>query len=311
MKIVRVTGVFLVAAAFMLAMLPSGVSAIEEKFDYRLQQKIEKAIKDLQVKEGTIKRKAKSNLIAWGSDAVEPLLAIVKDWGNQPEDLRVVCVEILGEIKDTAAVPVIITVLDDKRMTMRYTAAKALGSIGDNRATPDLIKLLKDSEGQVRLFTAEALGKIKDRAASKPLAAIVTDDPEDKVKMQALKALDSIAAKDEYPTVIKALSDATPDIRGYAAELLASWQVEEALPEIVKMLKDDRANTVRASCANAVGIYKNMSTFPALIQALGDEYKDVKIYALDSLKKMSGQNFEYDQAAWNHWFELNKAKAGN
>jgi len=282
--------------------------AIEKKFDYRMEQKIEKAIEDLQDKKGTTKRKAKKQLIAWGPDAVEPLLAVVRDWENQPAKLRVTCVDILGEIGDESAVPVVISVLEEKRMTMRYTAARSLGNIGDNRAAPGLIKLLKDDEWEVRFFTSQALGKIGDATASKPLSHLLEDDPSEKVRLEVINALDKLAAKSEYETIIKALSDTDPEVRGYAVELLASWSIAEALPILTRMLREDRANTVRASCAHAVGMYEEISTVPVLIQALGDEYRDVKVYALNALKKISGQNFEYDQDAWNHWLELNKGK---
>jgi HEAT repeat protein len=301
--------IVLIIAVFLLATFTSdhkAALAIEKKFDYRLQQKIEKAIADLENKKGTIQRQAKKDLIKWGEDAVEPLIAVVKDWKGRPAELRVMCVEILGEIKDKRAVPVIITTLTEDRLTMRYNAARALGNIGDNKAVPDLVKALKDKEWEVRFYAAEALGKIGDVQAARPLANLVSKDPDPKVRLAAIKSLDQVQGKSEYRAVISALSDAEPEVRGYAAELLASWNLEEAQPKIIKMLKEDRSNVARSSCAHALGVYNNISAVPALIQALGDEYKDVRIYALDSLKKISGQNYGYDKQAWDHWFELNK-----
>ena len=298
----------LVVLSFMFLYSIGSVSAIEKRTDYRLQEKIEKAIKGLENKEGNVKRQSKKDLISWGVDSVEPLLAVVKDWkGNSPE-LRLECADILGEIKDKTAVPVLITALTEAKMTMRYTAARALGRIADNRAVPDLVKLLNDKEWEVRFFTAEALGNIGDNTASKPLANVLAADSDEKVRLAAIEALDKVSGRTEYKIVINALSDASAGVRGYAAELLASWGIEEAMPTITNMLKDDRANIARAGCARALGVYKNVATVPALIQALGDEYKDVKVYSLESLKKISGQNYSYDKDAWNHWFELNKDK---
>jgi HEAT repeat protein len=283
--------------------------AIEKKFDYRTAEKISKAIADLEKKEGNVARQAKKDLISWGEASVESLLAVVKDWEKKSADLRVACVEILGEIKDKRAVPVIMSTLEEKKMTMRYNAAKALGKIGDNRAVPALIKALNDSEWEVRFYTAEALGNIGDSSASKPLANVLLTDSHKDVRLAAIEALDKIAGKSEYRAVISALSDADPKVRGYAAELSASWELADAQPIIIRMLKDDRDNTVRASCAHSLGIYNNIAAVPALIQALGDGYKDVRIYALEALKKISGQNYNYDQNAWNHWFEVNKEKS--
>jgi len=283
-------------------------NAIEKKLDYRTVEKIDKAVEKLSDKKVSVRRQAKKDLIKWGDLAVEPLLAVVKDWRGKDADLRVLCVDILGEIKDDRAVPVIISVLEEKKMTMRYNAARALGKIGDNKAVPALIKLLKDSEWEVRFFTAEALGKTKDKEAVKPLANVVLSDSKEKVRLAAIEALDKIGDTSEYRAVISALSDSAPDVRSYAAELTGSWKISDGLPIITKMLKDDRSNTVRASCAHALGLYDNIATVSALIDALGDDYKDVRIYALESLKKISGQNYKFDKDAWRHWLEMNREK---
>ena len=280
----------------------------EEKFDYRVKQKIEKSITGLQDKKGTIKRTAKKDLIAFGSDAVEPLIGVVKDWKGQQADLRVVCVDILGEIGDERAVPVIIDVLKEDRMTMRYNAARALGNIADKRAAPALIGLLNDKEWQVRFYAVEALGKIGDRSAVNPIADIMIKDANSEIRLTAIDALNSLDGKSRYKSVIELFSDNQPNIRSRAVELIGKWKTEEALPLIVRMLRDDRSNVVRSSCAHALGIYKNFASAPALIQSLSDNYKDVRIYALESLKGMSGQNYNYDQDKWSNWFEMNKDK---
>jgi HEAT repeat protein len=305
-NIISLLMVIFVACAFVLS--PKNTSAIEEKMDYRLVEKIKKAIEDLEDKKGSVRRDAKKDLIDWGEPAVEPLIAVVKDWRGKNADLRVECVDILGEIGDKRAVPVIIEVLDEDKLTMRYNAARALGSIGDDKATPSLIKLLGDSEWEARFFTAEALGKIGDNRAAKPLANVLLTDSHKKVRLEAIKALDKVNGKSEYRAVIDALSDGDPEVRGYAAELSASWNIQEALPIISNMIKDDRSNTARASCAHALGVYNNMAAVPSLIIALKDDYKDVRIYALESLKKISGQSYGFDQDKWQHWFELSKEK---
>ena len=282
--------------------------ALEEKFDYRVKQKIDKAITALEDKKGTAQRTAKKDLINFGADSVEPLIAVVKDWTGRPAELRVVCVDILGEIKDKRAVPVIIDTLTDNRMTMRYNAARALGNIGDKKAAPALIKLLDDKDWQVRFYAVEALGKIGDKSAINPVASIMTKDLNKEVRLAGIKCLYQVDGKTQYKSVMESFSDTEPSIRSYAVELSAKWNIEEALPLITRMLKDDRSNVVRASCAHALGAYKNFASAPALIQALSDNYKDVRIYALESLKGMSGQNYNYDQDKWSHWFEINKDK---
>jgi len=284
--------------------------AIDKKFDYRIKQKVEKAIESLENKKGNVQRIAKNDLINWGADSVEPLIAIVKDWKNQPANLRIVCVDILGRIRDKKAVPVIVDALNEKKMTMRYTAARALGYIADKKAVGPLIKQLADKEWQVRFYAAEALGKIGDKSAAKPLANLLLSDPSETVRLTAIEALDKLDAKTESRAVLEAFSDKAPKIRCYAIELSSSWMVKEAVGPISSMLKTDRSNKVRASCAYALGAYDDYTAIPALIGALSDDYKDVRIYAQESLEKMSGQSYGGDKEKWNYWLELNKDKAG-
>jgi len=305
-RIVLIGTIAVLAIGFLLS--ADSALAIDKKFDHRLKQKVEKAIESLEDKKGNIQRAAKNDLIGWGADSVEPLIAIVRDWKNQPADLRVVCVDILGRIRDKRAIPVIIDVLNEKKMTMRYNAARALGNIGVREAAPALIKLLGDNEWQVRFYAAEALGKIGDKSAAKPLANLLLIDSSEKVRFAAIEALDKIDGRTEYKAVLEAFSDKDPKIRCYAVELSSSWMLKEAVPAIINMLKNDRSNKVRASCAYTLGIYVNYAAFPALIKALSDDYKNVRIHALESLKKMSGQNYGDDKQEWNHWFQLNKDK---
>ncbi len=283
--------------------------ATDKKFDHRFKQKIEKAILSLENKKGNIKRIAKNNLMNWGADSVEPLVAIVKDWKNQPANLRVVCVDILGRIKDKRAVPVIVSVSNERKMTMRYNAARALGNIGDKKAIPALIKLLGDNEWQVRFYSAQAIGKIGDKSAAKPLANILLTDSSEKVRFMAIESLDKIDGRAEYKAVLEVFSDKSPRIRSYAVELSSNWMIKDATPEISNMLNSDRSSQVRASCAYVLGTDGNDTAIPVLIIALNDDYKNVRICAQKSLEKISGQNYGQDNQAWNNWFVLNKDKA--
>ncbi len=283
--------------------------AVDRKSDYRLKQKIEKAIVSLENKRGNIRRTAKNDLINWGADSVKPLIAVVRNWKNQPADLRVVCVDILGRIKDKKAVPVIIDVLNEKKMTMRCNAARALGNIGDKRAAPALIRLLGDHEWQVRFYAVEALGKIGDKDASKPLANLLLIDSSQRVRFAAIEGLAALDSRAEYRAVLEAFSDKNLKIRSYAIDLASSWMVQGAVDAIINRLKSDRSNKVRASSAYALGIYASYDAVPALIDALNDDYKNVRICAIRALEKISGQDYGKDEQKWNHWFELNKDEA--
>jgi len=140
---------------------------------------------------------AYSLLPTFGTNAVPPLLALLKDadpWH------RCRAADVLGLMKPEdaqTALPALRDGLKDEHFIMRTSCALALGKLGDSSALPKLGELLlTDPHPIVRVRAAEALGKIKSADAVSALTKAL-DDSYYQVRYGAQRALDAIAGKSE------------------------------------------------------------------------------------------------------------------
>ena len=82
--------------------------------------------------------------------------------------------QLMGELGDIKAVPILITALKDDNLFQakpfsKICAAKALGQLKDTIATFPLIEILSSDWDEARKAAAWALGEIQDLAAIEPL----------------------------------------------------------------------------------------------------------------------------------------------
>src|SRR4030095_1655576 len=90
-------------------------------------------------------------------DKVDELCSVVRD-KSENYKVRVQAALVLGRLRDTSAVPTLISALEDANKTVRGIAAQALGQIGDSRAADPLRALIKrDSDSFVRAQAEKAL----------------------------------------------------------------------------------------------------------------------------------------------------------
>jgi HEAT repeat protein len=113
------------------------------------------------------------NLMQMGPDAVQPLLDLL---AGDDHNVRVAAVQILGEIRDPAALSALIAVLAGAgNLNLRAQAAAALGRLGGPDAQTALLAALGDSQWQVRAQAAKALGRLGHPAVAARLAAAMPD----------------------------------------------------------------------------------------------------------------------------------------
>jgi len=108
-------------------------------------------------KDYEIQEQAYQALIELGSDAVEPLVAVLED-RERPMPVRGQAIRALGEIGDQRAQWPVTSMLRDGDWAMRQAAAEALGTLGDKYSVESLLSALQHR----RFFTDKAIQNMMD-----------------------------------------------------------------------------------------------------------------------------------------------------
>jgi HEAT repeat protein len=111
-------------------------------------------------------------------------------------------------------------------------------------------------------------------------------------RMQAALVLGNL--KDGTKDTVRALMDAVlldpdPDVRAVAAKAFISIHAQEAIPALIRSLKEDPFETARANAAWALGNIGTAAALTPLRDALTDDDTWVRLRAVSALKKMKAR----------------------
>jgi HEAT repeat protein len=166
--------------------------------------------------------------------------------------------EIFAISKDRNAIPALLEALKGEYYTVRSRAALALGNIGNPSVIPALFPLLKDKDEEVRIAACVALGKFRDPSTFDEITEVLLDDVQIKVRQAAAKALGDTHHPSAIPFLMEALHD-------------SYWWYEKD-QEVLVLL-----DAIEKMGASVVDV---------LIDALGDQERNVRIFAVTILGNM-------------------------
>jgi HEAT repeat protein len=156
----------------------------------------------LQENDREMRMLAVASLGAIGPEATEAVPPLLKQYKKEDDSGRIQIIHSLGNIASDKAVPILIEALKDKtksgRSFVREASATALGQIGPKAkaAVPDLISTLEDPEPSIRRAAAIALGNIgSDAKEAVPILERLLNDPELPVSSSARSALGRITGE--------------------------------------------------------------------------------------------------------------------
>jgi HEAT repeat protein len=145
----------------------------------------------------------------------------------------------LGELKESAGVPLLLEALQDADNEVALDAATALGRIKDAASIPMLMEALEHTNYNVGRAAARALGWLGKAARETLLQALGDPTSSTRKQMRVIQALAHIAD----PTVAAALLNATrhshADVRGAAVESLKFHKSAAAVKRLIECLHDD------------------------------------------------------------------------
>jgi HEAT repeat protein len=235
-----------------------------------------------------------------GRSATDALTTALKD---KTEAVRAAAAEALGRIGPDAksAAPALVETLRDTKAerSVRLFAAYALGRIDPappNLAVAALGEVLQDTgtPGEVRKATADSLGLLGKAAedAVPALAEALVDAKNVELRRAAAVALEQIGppAVKALPKLRQATHDEDKFVRGHAAHALSAIgkDAADAIPDLVRLVKDDAVTDVRVAAAEALGIVgvRTPDAVDALTTASRSSQTVLREAAAEALKKL-------------------------
>jgi HEAT repeat protein/beta-lactamase regulating signal transducer with metallopeptidase domain len=205
--------------------------------------------------------------------AIDPLLDLIRD---PSVNVRQAVLDALSNFEhdDVPAGPVV-GALADNNADVRHRATQLLGSIRDRAAVGGLINATRDPSPDVRASALEALGEIRDVSAIRPVTAALKDENPD-VRHQAVHALDRMKAPIDEGTLLELLRDQSAEVRQAALEFAKERPFAGLVPVLSRMMEDPNGD-VRIEAVSALGEIRDSAARTALRAALNS--KDAKVRA--------------------------------
>lgn len=126
--------------------------------------------------------------------------------------------------------------LNHSEWRIRRDSVEALGETGDPAILPHLLRALKDNDSQVRWIATQMLCKFQEAEATNGLLEALRD--EDHLTSDVAQAHLIQIGEPAVAGLSSALSDASPNVRGKAADALGKIRSEAAIPYLVDVLTD-------------------------------------------------------------------------
>jgi HEAT repeat protein len=161
-----------------------------------------------------------------------------------------------------------------------------------------LIKALGSSQSIHREIAARALEYCGDKkSAVEALSKVVTDDKEDGVRRAAAGALAKLPDAGSVDALIKGLADSADSVRGTCATALGNVKDPRASQPLLDLLKSETKPLIRMQAATALAKIKDPATKEGLEKLLESEKDErVKMAIAGAIRGVMGGNSAQTEA---------------
>ena len=300
------------------------LSLLAKEHNWRVQSFIMRALRNVQDKRVVIamtkyldswwyhlRYDAARNLSEYSTEeAYAPLRKLLKDSDSELREFALIGI---AKLKNEHSLGLALEFFKSDDKEKRVSGAKALGEIGDNSVVELMIdRHDKEPIGYVGNAIIKSLGNIGDDRAAPLLIKVIESKSqwtrqEHYDKTEAAISLVNIIGQEAAEYLLPLLDYYHPATRIKAIELLAEIGSDDYVLPISAKLKD-RNHIVRNSAVAALGEIGGYKSAAALIGSLNDAYPPARRGAVDSLKKITGQDYGHDKESWQKWWEENKHK---
>jgi HEAT repeat protein len=185
---------------------------------------------------------------------------------------------------------------------------KAAG--GSGRAGGGVAQLTAQTQSpdaDLRREAALALGRRGLRGESakearEVLAALLRADSDPLVRSAAASSLGRLGGEESVPALTEGLSDRSPLVRADVCRGLGMTGAGGAVAPLAGALGLDENVDVRCGAARALGNFRELAAWRALVEALGADRQAVVTASYQALRRSTGQKkLPLEQDAWQKW----------
>ncbi len=181
---------------------------------------------------------------------------------NTPQrQLQQEAAKALGGLRDTAAVPFLVDLMESPNRAISTEAITALGCIGDAAAIPPLVATLAHRDWRISTTAAQALVQIGD-AAFPTLQQVVANADLRRQRIHAVEILAQMQRPDAAALVLAFTHSDDLEARFAAVAALQHLDSKTALPRLIECLDDsDQPDwSMQRICDMAANILENMGS---------------------------------------------------
>jgi HEAT repeat protein len=222
-------------------------------------------------------RKAKSRFVEENvridpGVAVDPkviaaLVAVLNDTRSLEPSRR--AADSLGMLVAKTAVPDLIKAANSSDPELAVEALNALAKIRDVAAGPQLINLLDHEDKDVKRQAAVTVGILRTKEALPKLQSMHANNPDRGVREKALEGLAYLGSPLSAPLFVKALWSPEKKLRVLGAEGLARAREASTLPDLEKAVQVEKDAEARLAIEFAITALGKADYLSALVKELG------------------------------------------
>ncbi len=223
--------------------------------------------------------------------------------------------------------------LESKSLTERQYARQVLDSLPPDALQKPLVQALYSKSPKLRQYAAESLSHVRDDAVLRPLIARAVEDEVEDVRHAAVDSLVTLAGQDVAWSFLREMNGWVPRWRTNAFQALAWIGNPYAIGPLIRHTRyrayggggprahifvgeqfsyvkdyDVEIATNAVAYDPIIGVVNNGIVLDVQVvrtEQVVDVYE--RIAAFDALRALTGQNFREDYAAWNRWWDANRA----
>jgi HEAT repeat protein len=156
----------------------------------------------------------------------EPIERVIKDPASKAE-LKIRILKALARRGSDNTIEIISRGLDDKSPQVRLASVEGMGAMATEAAIPHLVRATRDQDGKVRSAAAKGLSELPGYEGVAEALGKLIDDPEEKVRRDAIDALAVLGEPNEAMKTILARckNHKDPYIVGKANSIWDHWRL--------------------------------------------------------------------------------------